>query len=241
MRACLILLVDAERRQQCSVGCFLMHKSSVSISMRSAWMWPACSQLNFGGGGHFLCSPSATELPPDMGTFDAVVMSAVYEHLLPEERVALMPQLWSHLRPGGVLFLNQTPNRAFPIEVHTTKLPFINYLPDRMACWMARRFSRRVRAREKWPGLLRRGIRGGTLPEILELLSENHDQVNLSPSRLGILDPVELWFRSSGAMRARGVKRLMKVPFRIASWGFGEPMVPNLALAIRKVEARDVS
>jgi hypothetical protein len=176
-----------------------------------------------------------------MGTFDAVVMSAVYEHLLPEERKALMPKLWWHLRPGGVLFINQTPNRAFPVEVHTTKLPLINYLPDRVACLMARRFSRRVRARETWRGLLRRGIRGGTLPEILELLSEKHDHVNLSPSRLGIFDPVELWFRSSGAMRARGIKRLMKVPFRFASWMVGEPMVPNLALAIRKVEPRNVS
>jgi len=51
---------------------------------------------------------------------------------------------------------------------------------------------------------------------------------------MGIHGAVELWFRSSAAMRGRGIKRLMKIPLGIMSWAVGEPMVPNLALAIRK-------
>ena len=38
--------------------------------------------------------------------------------------------IWAHLKSGGVLFLNQTPHRYFPVEHHTTNLPMINYFPD---------------------------------------------------------------------------------------------------------------
>jgi len=41
------------------------------------------------------CSPSPMELPPDLGRFDGVVMSAVYEHLLTHERAQVLPLLWS--------------------------------------------------------------------------------------------------------------------------------------------------
>ena len=83
-------------------------------------------------------------LPADIGQFDYIILSAVYEHLLPSERPALLTLLWSHLRPGGVIFLAQTPYRWFPVELHTTGLPLINYLPDRLALACARRFSKRV-------------------------------------------------------------------------------------------------
>src|SRR5436309_1759361 len=78
-------------------------------------------------------SPSALELPPVIGRFDCVVLSAVYEHMLPQERVRILPLIWSVIRPGGFLFINQTPHRYFPYESHTTSLPFINYLPDILA------------------------------------------------------------------------------------------------------------
>ena len=49
----------------------------------------------------FLCSPSGSELPPGIGHFDFVMLSAVYEHLVPDERKVVMPRLWSALKPGG--------------------------------------------------------------------------------------------------------------------------------------------
>ena len=46
-------------------------------------------------------SPSGTELPPDIGSFDFVVLHAVFEHLLPEERKIVLPLIWRVLRPGA--------------------------------------------------------------------------------------------------------------------------------------------
>jgi len=46
--------------------------------------------------------------------------------------------LWSLLRPGGVLFVNQTPYRWRPLEYHITSLPFVNYLPAFAAMRVAR-------------------------------------------------------------------------------------------------------
>lgn len=183
----------------------------------------------------FLHSPDAVSLPDELGDVDYVVMSAVYEHLLPHERMALLPKLWEHLKPQGILFINQTPNRLFPLESHTTGLPLINYLPDGLTLTLARRFSKRVQAQESWEVLLRRGIRGGTVPEIMRFLSATpHKPVLLRPSRLGIKDHVDLWFRSSSAVRWGVVKRFMIMPLRGFEWSTGLPLVPALALAIRK-------
>lgn len=55
-------------------------------------------------------SPGGTELPDNIGQFDFVILSAVFEHLLPTERETLTPKLWSAVREGGYLFINQTPN-----------------------------------------------------------------------------------------------------------------------------------
>src|SRR6185369_5786240 len=68
----------------------------------------------------FSVSPDAYHLPPDLGTFDVIMLSAVYEHLLPEERKRLLPQIWAALRRGGTLFVNQTPHRWVPFEHHNT-------------------------------------------------------------------------------------------------------------------------
>src|SRR5687767_10830265 len=109
-----------------------------------------------------LQSPSGKELPNELGTFDVVVLSAVYEHLLPDERTVILPELWRLLNDGGTLFIDQTPHRFFPVELHTTSLPLINYLPDRLTLKAARKFSRRVKEDDSWEFLLRAGIRGAT-------------------------------------------------------------------------------
>ena len=115
-------------------------------------------------------SPDGSSLPPGIGKFDFVMLSAVFEHLLPGERPVIMPLLYDVLKPGGVLFLNQTPYRYYPREHHTTGLWGLNYLPDRLTLALARRYSRETPAEIAacdWPQLLRRGIRGGTEAEVL--------------------------------------------------------------------------
>jgi len=159
----------------------------------------------------FRLSPDSNSLPPDIGDFDYIMFSAVYEHLLPKERLAIPAMLWSHLKPGGIMFLDQTPYRWFPIELHTTGLPLINYLPDRLALCCARRFSERVGPDASWPELLRRGIRGGTPREIMTSLNrEGRTAELIHPSRFGVRDRIDLWYRGLTAKRnPLAVKLLM--------------------------------
>ncbi len=63
----------------------------------------------------FHLSPSGNELPPEIGKFEFVIMSAVYEHLLPVERKTVMPQVWEAVTPGGYLFLNMRFLRHCPL------------------------------------------------------------------------------------------------------------------------------
>ncbi len=116
-----------------------------------------------------LLSPNADELPPALGKFDFVVRSAVFEHLLPSEHKPLVRQIWELLNPGGTLFLNQTPNRCFPVETHTTGLPLINYMPDRLAFKYARLPRETESAMGTGAGKLRNGIRGATIREIVTI------------------------------------------------------------------------
>jgi SAM-dependent methyltransferase len=189
-----------------------------------------------------MLSPAESALPSGLGPFRAVMLSAVFEHLLPAERKTLLPMLWSMLEPGGVLFIDETPSRWFPVETHTTGLPFINYLPDGMAAAYARRCSRRVHRDDSWDVMCRNGIRGGAVKEILGLLPTAHGSpIVLEPHRLGIKDPLDLWFRGyaeSGSGRSDALKRKALPLLRFtARFVDSTSLVPYLSLAIRKAAA----
>lgn len=150
---------------------------------------------NFEDRVTFLVSPDSTTLPEKIGKFDFIVLYAVYEHMLPNERKKLLQHLWKVLEPGGLLFINETPYRFYPIEFHTTGLPLINYLPDRMAFAIARRYSKRVWLDMPWAHLLRHGIRGATENEILRTIRKSCGKpVLLVPTRLGCKDRIDLWY-----------------------------------------------
>jgi len=176
----------------------------------------------------FHCSPTGTSLPEGLGRFDYIVLSAVYEHLLPEERGVLLPRIWSHLKPDGILFINQTPHRYSPVEIHTTGLPLINYLPDRLALAVAKRFSRRINGDEDWTGLLRAGIRGATIGEILRMLG---GRASLLEPRQG--DPIDLW-HGKLSPRYAPVKKALWAALKALKPVAGIHLVPELTLALRK-------
>jgi 2-polyprenyl-3-methyl-5-hydroxy-6-metoxy-1,4-benzoquinol methylase len=183
----------------------------------------------------FLLTSNPNTLPEGLKDFDYIILSAVYEHLLPGERTMLLPVIWSHLKPGGTLFINQTPNILFPFESHTSNLPLINYLPDSSAMRLAKRFSRRISQEETWETLLRRGIRGGSLGEIIKILSDTGElPILLEPTMPGIKDRIDLWYRASKAAGASGVKRIMKYLFKFAKSLTGYEFVPSLSLAVQK-------
>jgi 2-polyprenyl-3-methyl-5-hydroxy-6-metoxy-1,4-benzoquinol methylase len=182
----------------------------------------------------FQHSPNGQQLPEGIGRFDFIVLSAVFEHLLPEERKSLLPLLWDHLNLGGVLFINQLPHRFSPVEVHTTGLPLINYMPD----WLAHRVafaSRRREGREGWEELLRAGIRGGTAHEIVGILEHEEGlPVLLEATRLGMKDRIDLWFALSSTERWSAAKRAIKAVLKTVKRTTGVTFVPELSLAIRK-------
>jgi 2-polyprenyl-3-methyl-5-hydroxy-6-metoxy-1,4-benzoquinol methylase len=190
----------------------------------------------------FCSSPDGDRLPDGIGLFDFVVLSAVYEHLLPNERRTVLPLLWHTLKPGGILFLNGTPNRQFPLEMHTTGLPVINYLPDQLALLAARKLSRRNLENASWEALLRAGIRGGTIGEIVGNLRHVGGAPQLlEPRCLGIEDRIDLWLalssdsvgrrRSSLAIFAKRLYRLAMKPLKALA---GVEFLPELALALKK-------
>jgi 2-polyprenyl-3-methyl-5-hydroxy-6-metoxy-1,4-benzoquinol methylase len=192
----------------------------------------------------FQQSPSGRQLPGNLGEYDFVILSAVFEHLFPEERKVIMQQLWSALTDGGYLFLNQTPNLLFPVELHTTMLPFINYLPDRLAMRAAQRFSRRISANETWPQLLRKGIRGATESEILEILKSadpNARPVMLEPRNHGLRDRIDLYYSNTNMSRLRRIKQISRFAIKTIRAISGLTIVPDLSLAFQKMPARPQS
>jgi SAM-dependent methyltransferase len=68
----------------------------------------------------------ACELPFEDGTFDVVFSNAVIEHVGGHERQRTF--VLEALRVARRAFIT-TPNRAFPIEVHT-RLPLVHWLPE---------------------------------------------------------------------------------------------------------------
>ena len=185
----------------------------------------------------FLLSPDPNSLPPEVGDLDYVVLSAVYEHLLPGERRLVMPMIWSKMKRGASILISQTPHRYFPYEHHTTGLWLINYLPDGLALKVANRWSRLEREAAKstdWNSHLRRGIRGGTELEILaDLRRANDGTPRIRQPRN--LDRAAYWLSCTGQTRMRPVKLLLASVFRLTDklWG----LVPsiNIDVVIQKV------
>jgi 2-polyprenyl-3-methyl-5-hydroxy-6-metoxy-1,4-benzoquinol methylase len=183
-------------------------------------------------------SPNPDSLPQSLGHFDFVVLNAVYEHLLPNERESIIMQIWNRLKPAGILFLNETPYRYFPVETHTTGgLPLINYLPDRAALFYARHFSRRKLKSCSWDELLRQGIRGGTVRTILNVLARcGQRPILLNPSRCGMKDRIDLWFIQCGEGRHPVIKRLYRLAAKVFKSVTGVIILPTLSIALKKGE-----
>lgn len=81
------------------------------------------------------------DLPSE--TFDFVLMNGVLEHVTPfRDRSAVLLEAWRVLRRGGMLFISETPNPLWPIDRHTTGLPFLSWLNSSAAHRYAVTFKR---------------------------------------------------------------------------------------------------
>jgi len=99
------------------------------------------------------------DLSLDSGTFDFVLMNGVLEHVVPfGNRAAVILEAWRMLRTGGLLFISETPNSLWPVDRHTTGLPFIPWLPS----WAAHRYAVALGRHHENGDLDSRGRRGMT-------------------------------------------------------------------------------
>ena len=178
------------------------------------------------------------EVIPLTKKVDFILLSAVFEHLLPIERKKILSMCWSILKPNGVIFINQTPKRWILFENHTTLLLFINYLPDKLACWFARNFSSKNLKNLSWNELLRKGIRGGSKKEIFRILLKITKRKNfkeLSPNNFGIKREVDLWYRSTSLFSpsTKIIKKIIQVSVKIFP-PLSILLLPTLVMAIKK-------
>ena len=89
--------------------------------------------------------------------FGFILANAVFEHI-PQPRDRHLAELWRVLRPGGVLIVNETPNKYFPKEKHTTRLWFNHWLPGDVARRRAIRRGRWSKDRDDWDSSGWRGV-----------------------------------------------------------------------------------
>lgn len=183
----------------------------------------------------FLQSPTPESLPPGTGQFDFVMLSAVFEHLLPKERKTVVPLIWSVLKPGGVIFINQTPHRFFPYEHHSTQLWFINYLPDRWAHKLTVKLTRHKSP--DWNVHLRGGIRGGTEGEIIQCLTSGKRQnaVILQPRYSGLKSRAGYWL-SCTSPGLRLLKKVIAAFFHLSDRLLGTVPSINVDVVIQKLQ-----
>ena len=168
--------------------------------------------------------------------FDVIQLNAVFEHMLPAERRTLMPDLWKRIAIGGYLILTETPWRWFPIETHSTGRPLVNYMPDRLALFTMRRFSKggRFSNTRTWEAALREGLRGATVREIMASLGAAPGSAQIVQSSApDARDMLEVWWH--GECRKTTQKKIAYAALRAWRAVTGMVVSPWINLVVRKV------
>jgi 2-polyprenyl-3-methyl-5-hydroxy-6-metoxy-1,4-benzoquinol methylase len=179
----------------------------------------------------FLWQEDTAMCPLPSASFDLIVLNAVLEHVPPQARRGTMSEVWRMLRPGGFVCINETPNAAWPVESHTTKLFALPYMPASVALWCAK-CAGRIPRDQTLATALTRGLRGVRLGEILGALPSSEVRWH---NDAGAYDSIGEYFRNP---RARRAFRLLSPIWRCAG-GRPAAMLPSWRLVIQKVETPD--
>ncbi|HET9986313.1 MAG TPA: class I SAM-dependent methyltransferase [Longimicrobiales bacterium] len=129
----------------------------------------------FGPRATLLHVRDTRHLPFPDASFDMVLVNAVLEHI-PQPRGEYIAEVWRLLRPGGHLMVNETPNKYLPVDVHTTGLWWVPWLPARLA----RRYAilrGRYREHGEWASSGWRGL------GYYELIASLRGRFHLIPER----------------------------------------------------------
>ncbi len=138
-------------------------------------------------------------LPFANASFDFVLVNAVLEHI-PPPRDRYIEEVWRCVAPGGYLFVNETPNKYFPIDLHTTGgLWWVPWLPRnwarRYAVWRGRWSEDRDWDSSGWRGLgylelVQTLSRYQLVPEMTRF---RHRLLHFFGLPAGLIDPYPVW------------------------------------------------
>lgn len=140
-----------------------------------------------------------SSLPFKDAEFEFILANAVLEHI-PQPRESYISELWRVLDKGGHLIINETPNKYFPKEMHTTGLWFNHWLPRVTARRRAVRLGRFDPQRMDWSSSGWRGLGYFELISALgnyQLIPENSKIRHRLLTSLGVpaslFDPYPSW------------------------------------------------
>lgn len=143
----------------------------------------------------------AGDLPFADARFDFILANGVLEHVVPiATRPQVVLEMWRLLKPGGLLYISETPNALWPIDRHTTGLPFVPWLPS----GMARRWAIAAGRHRADADLDARGRRGMTFWGVVRPLRRanlRYEVLNVTRARNRLL-PGGLDREASGKRRA---------------------------------------
>lgn len=71
---------------------------------------------------------SAVQMPFEDGCFDLAVSIGMLEHISPDIRADMLPEMFRVVKPGGCLFLIAGPTRMTPFDQHIPGRPFANWM-----------------------------------------------------------------------------------------------------------------
>jgi 2-polyprenyl-3-methyl-5-hydroxy-6-metoxy-1,4-benzoquinol methylase len=200
------------------------------------------TDLRGDGNISYVLVPQSGQLPFGQDRFDVVICNALFEHIEPRLRPAVVRELWSLIIPGGYLIVHETPNRWWPRDGHTTGLWLLPLLPRLLAQLMAliccKRFSKEQVL--DWKFMISQGIRGVTYKEIADN-APGHDATldGETDDIKGHFDlSLQIWnsYRNRIANHVyRSIVRVMELivckPFKLPN----TVVLPSIYMALKKV------
>lgn len=165
------------------------------------------------GTARVLSAEAFDPLETQLGLFDLVLLNGVVEHIplsIPGLRQRVLASAWRAVRAGGHLVVNDTPNRLWPFDGHSTQLWFLPWTRpgSEWAYRRAVRLGRHADAPTCAPGPLgleQVGAWGATYRELLGYLGEaSAECVNLLPGHSECLS-----YADRGSPRRRAIERTL--------------------------------